>query len=169
MTAILTMTAYWKHPAKGGQRQVTYRESNEKSKRLPVSVTGQLQRDSLPQSEFTGTVLGWIGVHLAVALLTLFSLGLAYPWLFCAAQKWIASHTRISGKYCALMGPVSVSSGRNGRGCCSACSPWDCLSFRFAHGMPYIPILPGTPRKNPTMTGKSFLLLCFWFSLNFWN
>lgn len=92
------MTVYWKHSVKGGQRQVTYRKSKAKNRRLPLMASSRSQADSLPQSEFTGTALGWIGVHLAVAFLTLFSLGIAYPWLFCAAQKWIASHTRISGK-----------------------------------------------------------------------
>lgn len=50
------------------------------------------------QSEFTGGLLGLIGIHLLQALLTLFTLGLCYPWAVCIKERWIAKHTYIDGR-----------------------------------------------------------------------
>ena len=48
-------------------------------------------------SKFDGGVLGLIGVNLAVAFLSVLSLGLAAPALFCYKLRWQYKHTIIGG------------------------------------------------------------------------
>ncbi len=50
------------------------------------------------KSEFTGGLLGLIGVSLLAAFLSVITLGICYPWGVCLKQKWIAKHTVIDGQ-----------------------------------------------------------------------
>lgn len=53
---------------------------------------------SAGQSQFTGGAFANYWMHLAVYLVSLITLGLAYPAMYCKAQRWTASHTYIDGK-----------------------------------------------------------------------
>ena len=48
-------------------------------------------------SRFDGTFLGFLGVTLVTNFLSLITLGLAFPWLWCYKQRWIYEHTCING------------------------------------------------------------------------
>ena len=50
------------------------------------------------ESKFTGGLLGLIGISILQILLTVITLGLAYPWAVCMKERWIAKHTIIDGK-----------------------------------------------------------------------
>ena len=49
------------------------------------------------ESKFKGTLLGLIGVNIIVILVTIFTLGLAYPFATVIKEKWIAKNTIIDG------------------------------------------------------------------------
>lgn len=49
------------------------------------------------ESRFDGTVFELFGVNLAVYLITLFTLGIAYPWGLVMKHNYIADHTFIDG------------------------------------------------------------------------
>ena len=50
------------------------------------------------KSEFDGGLLGLIGIRIAAALLTLITLGIAYPWAMCLAYRWKTKHTVVDGR-----------------------------------------------------------------------
>ncbi len=50
------------------------------------------------ESKFTGSLLGLFGVTILVALMTMFTFGIAFPWAICMYHKWYAKHTIIDGK-----------------------------------------------------------------------
>lgn len=50
------------------------------------------------ESKFTGGLLGLIGISILQVLITVLTLGLAYPWAVCMKEKWVAKHTIIDGK-----------------------------------------------------------------------
>ena len=50
------------------------------------------------RSEFTGGLLGLIGISILQALLILITLGLGAPWAICIKERWIAKHTYIDGR-----------------------------------------------------------------------
>ena len=52
----------------------------------------------MKESKFTGGLLGLIGVSILQVLVTVCTLGLAYPWAVCMKERWIAKHTIIDGK-----------------------------------------------------------------------
>ena len=52
----------------------------------------------MSESKFTGGLLGLIGISLVQILITVITLGLAYPWAVCMKECWIAKHTIIDGK-----------------------------------------------------------------------
>lgn len=49
------------------------------------------------KSEFTGGLLGLIGVYLAFAFISGITLGIGVPWAVCFKEKWFAEHTYIDG------------------------------------------------------------------------
>ena len=49
------------------------------------------------ESEFTGGLLGLIGINLLQALLIGITFGIAAPWAICMKERWIAKHTVIDG------------------------------------------------------------------------
>ncbi len=49
-------------------------------------------------SRFTGSVWGWFGVRIVFMLGMMFSFGVAFPWLVCYRERYIASRTRINGR-----------------------------------------------------------------------
>ena len=50
------------------------------------------------ESKFTGGLLGWIGINILSALLTIFTIGIGGPAATCMKERWIASHTYIDGE-----------------------------------------------------------------------
>lgn len=52
----------------------------------------------MKRSEFDGRLLGLIGNAILCFLVTLFTLGLGYPWAVCIQERWYAKHTYIDGK-----------------------------------------------------------------------
>ena len=48
-------------------------------------------------SQFTGGLLGLIGINILQGLLTMITLGIGAPWAICLKERWIAKHTYIDG------------------------------------------------------------------------
>lgn len=48
-------------------------------------------------SKFNGGLLGMIGIGIAQALITIFTLGLGLPWAICMKESWYVKHTVIDG------------------------------------------------------------------------
>lgn len=53
--------------------------------------------DTQNNSYFDGSLLGLVGCKLLAALITVCTLGLAYPWALCYLQRWETKHTVING------------------------------------------------------------------------
>ncbi len=47
------------------------------------------------KSEFTGGLLGLIGISIAQYLITAFTFGFGTPWAICMKERWLAKHTTI--------------------------------------------------------------------------
>lgn len=56
-----------------------------------------LSMNYLKESRFEGSVLGFIGHYLIMTLLTIFTLGIAYPWGYVMFQRWLCRNTVIDG------------------------------------------------------------------------
>jgi len=54
--------------------------------------------------EFRGTGFGYLWLFIWTFLLTIFTLGIFYPWAYSAQQRWIAAHTLIDGKQLCFKG-----------------------------------------------------------------
>ena len=52
----------------------------------------------MKESQFTGGLLGLIGINLLQALMIGLSFGLGTPWAICMKERWMAGHTIIDGK-----------------------------------------------------------------------
>ena len=53
---------------------------------------------SLKESQFTGGLLGLIGINILQAILIGITLGIGAPWAICMKERWIAKHTYIDGR-----------------------------------------------------------------------
>ena len=51
-----------------------------------------------PVSQFTGGLLGLIGINILQSLIIMFTLGIATTWAICLKERWIAKHTYIDGR-----------------------------------------------------------------------
>ena len=60
--------------------------------------------NNAPQSQFTGGLLGLIGISILQGLLIMITLGLGAPWAICMKERWIAKHTYIEGRQLAFDG-----------------------------------------------------------------
>lgn len=61
----------------------------------------------MPKSKnflFDGGAGTFLGTAVAAFLITLLSVGLAFPWAVVLKQQWIAKHTIINGKRCKFIG-----------------------------------------------------------------
>ena len=56
------------------------------------------------QSQFTGGLLGLIGINILQGLLIMITLGIGAPWAICLKERWIAKHTYIDGRQLAFDG-----------------------------------------------------------------
>ncbi|GHU62753.1 hypothetical protein FACS189418_4700 [Clostridia bacterium] len=64
----------------------------------------------MEKSCFDGTVAQIMFIHLLCALITIPTLGLAFPWAFCLLQKWKLRHTIINGHRLKFVGkPVNLT------------------------------------------------------------
>lgn len=50
------------------------------------------------KSEFTGGLLGLIGIGILQGLIIIFTIGIGTPWAICLKEKWYAEHTVIDGR-----------------------------------------------------------------------
>lgn len=50
------------------------------------------------KSRFEGNILGFIGVNILAAIITLLTLGIATPWAMCIKYRWEIDNTTIDGK-----------------------------------------------------------------------
>ena len=50
------------------------------------------------ESKFNGGLLGLIGISILQILLTVCTLGIAFPWAVCMKESWLAKHTVIDGR-----------------------------------------------------------------------
>ena len=50
------------------------------------------------KSEFTGGLLGLIGIKILCFFVILITIGLGIPWATCISQRWYAKHTIIDGQ-----------------------------------------------------------------------
>lgn len=50
------------------------------------------------ESNFSGGLLGLIGISILQWLLIVFTLGIAAPWAICLKESWVAKHTVIDGR-----------------------------------------------------------------------
>lgn len=53
---------------------------------------------------FDGGAGTYLGIQLGAFFITLFSIGIAYPWALCMTQKWKAKHTFINGRRLVFIG-----------------------------------------------------------------
>lgn len=52
----------------------------------------------MKESQFTGGLLGLIGINLLQVIMITITLGLGTPWAICMKERWIAKHTIIDGR-----------------------------------------------------------------------
>lgn len=64
---------------------------------MEENLTSDAQTVQKQPSVFTGGMLANFGINLATVLATLCTLGIAYPFLVCWRERWIAKHTYING------------------------------------------------------------------------
>ncbi len=50
------------------------------------------------ESEFTGGILGYIGISILSFLIIFFTLGIALPWAIVVKEKWYVDHTIIDNQ-----------------------------------------------------------------------
>ncbi len=51
-----------------------------------------------PNSTFDGTLLGYIGRIILGTILTVFTLGICFPWALCMIYGWKIDHTIVEGR-----------------------------------------------------------------------
>lgn len=54
--------------------------------------------DGEDKSKFTGSLFGYIGVHLAAFFATVLSLGVAYAWAYGFKERWLTEHKIVDGR-----------------------------------------------------------------------
>lgn len=52
----------------------------------------------MERSYFDGKLLGLIGLNILVWVITIITLGLAYPWVIVLKLRWMTKHTVIEGR-----------------------------------------------------------------------
>ena len=57
-----------------------------------------MENNTYGRSQFTGGLLGLIGINLLQTFLIFLTLGLGVPWAVCLKERWIAKHTIIDGR-----------------------------------------------------------------------
>ena len=64
------------------------------------------------ESYFDGGLAQQIGYTILGALVTIFTLGLCYPWAFCMLYRWEAKHTVINGRRLSFDGKAAQLFGK---------------------------------------------------------
>ena len=64
----------------------------------------QYERSFYPGLKLTGSALQYVGYSLLVALGTVITLGIAYPFLMSRLVKWCVEHTTYNGRYLRFIG-----------------------------------------------------------------
>ena len=77
-----------------------------------VDIKGPLEvPSSQSKSHFDGTFMGYLGNGILNSLLTVFTLGIAYPWVYCRKIRWQARHTVYGGYRVEFSGRGSQIAG----------------------------------------------------------
>ncbi len=63
-----------------------------------VNVNVNVNQESSSDSYFDGGLLQLIGWNILGFIITLFTLGICYPWALCMVYRWEIKHTVINGK-----------------------------------------------------------------------
>lgn len=58
----------------------------------------------MERSEFTGSLLGLIGINLLSLIIVFFTLGILMPLAVCIKEEWYARHTIIEGRQLVFTG-----------------------------------------------------------------
>jgi hypothetical protein len=74
------------------------KRQKEQQKRQKEERQGKSVVDNKSQSYFDGGLFSLIGWKILGALITLFTLGICYPWALCMVYGWEMNHTVIEGK-----------------------------------------------------------------------
>ncbi|MCX6152587.1 MAG: DUF898 family protein [Candidatus Kapabacteria bacterium] len=53
---------------------------------------------------FKGDLASWIGTSFLASLLTIFTLGIGFPWALCMKQKWYTKNTFVDGRQLIFTG-----------------------------------------------------------------
>ncbi len=56
------------------------------------------------ESYFDGDIISYIGLVVLTFLLSVISLGLAFPWVYCMTVRWTTDHTVIEGRRLKFVG-----------------------------------------------------------------
>ena len=57
-----------------------------------------METQNVATSQFTGGLMGLIGINILQSLICICTFGLCVPWAVCLKQDWIARHTVIDGR-----------------------------------------------------------------------
>lgn len=71
---------------------------------LDKTVSSTSIQGSLGYSNFSGGLLGLIGINILFFLIVLFTLGISIPWGICVKESWYAKHTTIDDKQLIFTG-----------------------------------------------------------------
>ena len=64
---------------------------------------------------FDGGAATYFGTGILAALITVFTLGIGYPWALCLFQRWKAKHTYIDGRRLKFTGGGFSCPGGGGK------------------------------------------------------
>ena len=65
---------------------------------MTTSIAEKETSKEIDKSRFSGNVFSWAGINALVFIGTVFTLGIAFPWLVCLKQRYICAHTYINGR-----------------------------------------------------------------------
>ncbi len=80
-----------------GYEIVKTMDDPEHEKKPEVVVNNYAQSLHIGESKFDGGLAGLIGYNILAIIGTVFTFGLAYPWMLCMLQRWETRHTVIDG------------------------------------------------------------------------
>lgn len=81
-------------------------------KRWQVRHTVYEDGETPVESRFTGGAGGWFGNHLLTFMMTVLTLGIAFPWAHKRMIKWKTEHTNIGGSFLVFSGTGLQLTGR---------------------------------------------------------
>lgn len=79
---------------------VTSQSKVNRTEQSEVVTKKEVQKVDVPlnESRFTGTTFGLVWLNIWTGFVTGITFGIAFPFMLCAKEKWMASHTYINGR-----------------------------------------------------------------------